>query len=336
MSPFNQFMLSLGLLVLVFIGGTLGYILVEGWTAFQAFYMTVITVATVGYREVETMSSGGKWFTVGLIVFGVGAAGYAISSLTALIVGGEIQDILKGRKMEANISKLKGHFIICGGGVVGKEIAQEFQRAKVPFVVIEHNLEASDMIGTPGVLFVEGDATDDETLIRAGVGRAKGLISALRHDPDNVFVTLTARQLNSELLIVSRASEQGTESKLLRAGADRVVSPYQIGGRRMAFAAIRPSVVDFLDVLTGHDDPLRVEDLQVDSGSALVGKQIRETPNIWEKTGVIVLGIQGLGGLHHVATPDEHLAARKINENDILIVLGNDSQINRLREIAQG
>ena len=329
-------MLSLGLLVLVFIGGTLGYILVEGWTAFQAFYMTVITVATVGFQEVESMSSGGRWFTVGLIIFGVGAAGYAVSSLAALIVGSEIQDILKGRKMDSNIAKLNDHFIICGGGVVGKEIAQEFQRAKVSFVVIEHNLEASDMIGTPGVLFVEGDATDDETLIRAGIDRAKGLISALRHDPDNVFVTLTARQLNSELLIVARASEQGTESKLLRAGADRVVSPYQIGGRRMAIAAIRPSVVDFLDVLTGHEDTtLRIEDIQVESESDLVGKQIQES-DIVRKTGAIVLGIQGSGGLAHVSSPDETLVTTRIKENDILIVLGNDSQINRLREIAKG
>jgi voltage-gated potassium channel len=183
---------------------------------------------------------------------------------------------------------------------------------------------------------VEGDATDDEVLQKAGIDRARGLISALREDADNVFVTLTARQLNPGLLIISRASEPGTESKLLRAGANRVVSPYQIGGRRMAFAALRPSVVDFLDVVTGHGvSPLRVEDIPVKAGSFLVGKQVREA-DIGQKTGAIVLGVQGSAGLCHLSTPGATLAATVIQANDVLIVLGNETQIDLLKEIAGG
>ncbi len=334
MSPLSRFLLSLGLVVAVFIAGTVGYIVVEGWSAFQSFYMTVITVATVGFREMGDLSRAGMWFTIGLIIFGVGAVGYAVSSLTALIVGGEIQDIYRGRKMESAIAKLRDHYIICGSGVVGREVALEFQQEKVPFVVVEQNVATSEIRSDPDVLFVEGDATDDEVLQKAGIDRARGLISALREDADNVFVTLTARQLNPRLLIIARASEPGTESKLLRAGADRVVSPYQIGGRRMAFAALRPSVVDFLDVVMGHGpSPLRVEDIPVKAKSLLVGKQVREA-DIGQRTGAIVLGVQGTAGLCHLSTPGATLATTVIQEGDVLIVLGNESQIDRLKEIA--
>jgi voltage-gated potassium channel len=236
--------------------------------------------------------------------------------------------------MEAALAKLKDHFIICGSGVVGREVSLEFQQEQVPFVVVERNVAASEI--QEGALFVEGDATDDETLRKAGIDRARGLISALREDAENVFVTLTARQLNPGLLIIARASGPGTEGKLLRAGADRVVSPYQIGGRRMAFAALRPSVVDFLDVVVGHGEAsLRVEEIPVKAGAILVGKQVLEA-DIGRRTGAIVLGIQGAGGPCHLSTPGAALATTVIQAGDVLIVLGNPSQIDQLKAIARG
>ncbi len=336
MSSLVRFLLSLGLIAVVLVAGTVGYVLVEGWSPFRAFYMTVITVATVGYREMGELSRAGMGFTIVLILFGVAAVGFAVSSLTAMIVGGEIQHVFRGRKMESAIAKLKDHFIICGSGVVGREVALEFQKAGIPFVVVERDLQASELKEEPVVLFVEGDASDDGTLQRAGIERAKGLISALREDASNVFVTLTARQLNPRLLIVSRASEPGTESKLLRAGANRVVSPYQIGGHRMATVALRPSVVDFLDVVMGHGEAsLRVEEVSVNPASSLVGHQVRET-DIGQRTGAIVLGIQGEAGLCHLSTPGVILSTTVIRSGDVLFVLGNEAQINRLKEIARG
>lgn len=336
MSSLVRFLLSLGLIAVVFAAGTVGYVLIEDWPPFRAFYMTVITVATVGYREMGDLSRAGMGFTIVLILFGVAAVGFAVSSLTAMIVGGEIQHVFRGRRMESAISKLKDHFIICGSGVVGREVALEFQKAGVPFVVVERNLHASELKGEPDILFVEGDASDDETLRRAGVERAKGLISALREDASNVFVTLTARQFNPRLLIISRASEPGTESKLLRAGANRVVSPYQIGGHRMATVALRPSVVDFLDVVMGHgESSLRVEEVSVNPASSLVGRQVREA-DIGQKTGAIVLGIQGEAGLCHLSSSGATLSTAVIRSGDVLIVLGAETQINRLKEIAQG
>jgi voltage-gated potassium channel len=298
--------------------------------------MTVITIATVGYREMGELSRAGMWFTIGLILFGVAAVGFAVSSLTAMIVGGEMRDVFKGRKMESAIAKLQDHYIICGSGVVGREVALELGKAGRRFVVVERNLEASELRSEPGVLFVEGDATDDETLRAAGIDRARGLISALREDASNVFVTLTARQLNPRLLIVSRASEPGTESKLLRAGADRVVSPYQIGGRRMASVALRPSVVNFLDVVTAHGSAsLRVEEVAVGAGSPLIGSRVREA-DIGQRTGAIVLGIQGEAGLCHLSSPGASLASAVIRAGDILIALGDESQVNLLKELAGG
>lgn len=336
MSPFVRFLLSLGLVALVLLAGTGGYVLVEGWTLFRAFYMTVITVATVGYREMGELSRAGMMFTIVLILFGVGSVGFAVSSLTAMIVSGEIQFLFKGRKMESAIARLREHFIICGSGVVGREVALEFLKAGVPFVVVERDLQVSELKEQPGILFVEGDATDDEALRKAGVERAKGLITALKDDASNVFVTLTARQLNPRLLIISRASEPGTESKLLRAGADRVVSPYQIGGRRMASVALRPSVVSFLDVVMSHGEAtLRVEEVPVNPASSLVGRQVREA-DIGQKVGAIVLGIHGAEGFCHLSTSGATLFTTAIQAGDVLIVLGNEDQIGRLREMAGG
>ncbi len=249
MGSFVRFTIAFLLLVLLVAGGTLGYSWVEGWSVAESLYMTVITITTVGYGEVRTLSPQGRQFTILLIVFSVVTAGYSVTTLLGFIFEGQIVQLMRGRRMERAISRLSDHYIICGCGVVGKQVALEFRQAGVPFVIVERDPEHSELGRDESVLFVKGDADDDETLIEAGIEQAKGLVSALRQDGGNVFVVLTARQLNPSLMIVARAAEEQTVGKLLRAGADRVISPYQIAGRRMASVILRPSVMNFLDVV---------------------------------------------------------------------------------------
>jgi voltage-gated potassium channel len=249
MSSLRRFVVSLLLLLVLTLGGTLAYMQLEGWSFTDALYMAVITISTVGFGEVRALSPMGEVFTIAYIFFSVVLVGFAGASITAFLVQGELRALMKGRRMQHRIDHLKDHYIICGCGAVGREIVQEFHEEGVPYVVIELNAEDAEVPRNIDVPVLEGDATSDEVLLLAGIERAKGLISALHDDPQNVFVTLSARQLNPKLQIVSRASEEGTESKLLRAGADRVISPFEIAGRRMAATVLRPHVLSFLDVL---------------------------------------------------------------------------------------
>jgi len=332
----RRFILSILLLVMLPLIGTVGYMRLEDWSFQKAVYMSVITMSTVGFREVGQLSPPGEWFTIFFIFLSVTCVGFAVANITAFLIQGELRDLMKGRRMQRQIEQLKDHYIICGCGAMGREIVMEFTRARVPFVVVEKTPDDAEIPRDLDVLFIEGDATDEEILELAGIRRAKGLIAALRQDPENVFVALTARQLNPGLQIVARASEKGTESKLLRAGADRVISPFEIAGHRMASIVLRPNVVNFLDVIIrGSGVDLLLEEVHLSPASTLVGKTLRES-DLGRTTGTVIIGLQDSSGKPRITpAPDVSLSSLSLQAGDVLIALGNEEQLARLKEMAQ-
>ena len=344
MGPFGRFLVAFLMLFLVIVGGTLGYYFIEGgqpdrepWTLFDSLYMTAITVTTVGYGEVHPLSASGRQFTMVLLFFSVLTAGYSITTLIGFIFEGQIVELVKGRRMERKIAKLTDHYIICGYGVMGKEVAMEFKRSGVPFIVVDTEPEESELFRDESVLFLQGDAESDETLIEAGITKARGLVTTLRKDEANVFVVLTARELNPNLTIVARAAEERSIPKLERAGADRVISPYQIAGRRIASMILRPSVVNFLDVvMESQDVAMRMEEVRITANSPMVSKALRES-GIGRQTGAIIIGIHGPDGRMRMNdSENKTLSAIVLQEGDVLISLGNDEQIQSLKAFAEG
>ncbi len=330
MDPIRHLRISLFILVGVVALGTLGYSLIEGWPPFDSLYMTIITLATVGFQEVHALSPEGKFFTILLIVFGVGIIAYAIGSLIQLMMEGQLRRILGRRKLEKQIDKLQGHYIVCGYGRIGTLICREFLNKPIPFVVVEKDPVVAEKLGEDNLLFVRGDATDDETLIQAGILRARGLITAVTSDTANVYITLTARGLNPDLFILARSGEEASEKKLRRAGASKVISPYTIGASRMAQAILRPSVVDFIEIATaGKNLELQLEEIRVAPDSQLVGKSLI-TSGVRKDLGIIIVGIKlGNGQMLFNPAPDTN-----INPGDILITLGQLSAIQNLEKIA--
>ena len=335
MSPLQRFLLSIGLLIALGAAGTLGYAYLEGWSLQDALYMTIITLSTVGFGEVRPLSVGGEWFTIVFIALGFVVAGFAVASITAFIVQGELRELMRGRRVDRHIDRLRDHYVVCGCGAVGREIVLEFTRAGVPFVVVDVSMENAELPGDQRVLALEGDATSEEILERSGVDRARGLIAALPHDPDNVFVTLTARQLNPSLQIVARANERGNESKLLRAGADRVISPFEIAGRRMASTVLRPSVVDFLDIVThGTGVDLHLEQVLVGDSSGLVDQTLSDS-DLGKVTGCVIVGVNDGDGQPRISPGfNTNLSKLTVHAGDCLIALGSEEQILSLQELA--
>ncbi len=308
--------------------GTLGYRLLEGFTWTEALYMTLITLSTVGFGEVRPLSAVGRWFTMGLIVLGVGTGAYALGALTEYIVSGELQGTLARRRRMATLRKLRNHYIVCGCGRVGEQVALELQRLGLPFVVVEPNPEALERCRQQDMLYVEAEPTEDTTLQAVGIERARGLVAVLDSDADNLFVVLTARGLNPNLTIVAQAVSDSAAQKLYRAGADRVVSPYAMAGHRMAGLLVRPYVVAFLDAtLRSPDLELWLEEIRVAEHSPLVGKTLAEA-DIRARSGANVLAI---------ARGDRQVdwsPKLRIQAGDVLIVLGRREQLLALARMA--
>jgi len=320
---------ALLLLLLVLLCGAIGYVIIEGWKFTEALYMTVITIATVGYGEVKPLSEIGKLFTIGVIVMGVGTAGYSLSTLTQLLVSVQLAETFGRRRVEREIAKLKNHYLVCGYGRMGRIVCRELLARGRKVVVVEEDETLQPTMESDGVFYIIGDVTDEDVLQHAGIERARSLVAAVKTDADNLYLTLTARQLNPALYIVSRAAEENAEKKLLRAGANQVVSPYQIGGMRMAHAILRPAVVDFLDMTVRGEMPgLRMEGIQVMPGSSLAGKTLAEA-DIRKKLGLNIIAVKQLNG-EIVTNP---AASTKIELEDILITVGTGDAISKLEEI---
>lgn len=327
----KKFAVTVGLLFLVYAGGVMGYMLVEGWSFDDASFMTVITVGGVGYGEVHPLSAAGRWFTVGLIMCGISVILYGVSTLTAFIVEGELGDYLRRTKMEKRIGKLSGHYILCGAGRVGTCIMAELLKTGHSVVVVDQDLEPLKdwRERHPEVLVLQGDATNDAVLESAGILRAAGLLATLRADKDNLFIVLSARALNPGLRIVARADEESTRDKLLKAGADSVVFPHTIGGMRMASEMIRPNVVSFLDtMLRERDGSLRVEEVHVTESSPLAETTLAEA-DLTERTGALLMALRDPSGQFEFNPHRSH----RLSAGDILVVMGDRAQLEFLRKL---
>jgi voltage-gated potassium channel len=267
---------AIGLLAFITVIGTLGYIILEGWSIIDALYMTVITVYTIGFGEVNTLDTTGRIWTMALIISGVGALGYATTSVVALAIEGTVRGYFRERRMRAEIDKLNAHYVLCGFGRVGHQVAHEFAIDNIPFVVIEQDPVKVEDCLERGYRVVLGEASDDAVLEEASIRRARGLVAAVDSDADNVFVVLSARKINPDLHIVARASSDESAAKLEIAGADRTLSPYAVGGRRLASLATQPLIVDFLDVVTRGEKGIefRLEEFGVPKESPLANHTI--------------------------------------------------------------
>jgi voltage-gated potassium channel len=322
-------------LALLIIGaaGVLGYMVFEGWSFSDALYMTVITLTTVGYREVRELDESGQLWTMLLLITGVGTLFYAAVSSVELVVEGTVRGYFGRRRVKAAIRRLEGHYILCGYGRVGRQVVREFAADDVPFVIVEQDPEVLEECIAEGYLALLGEASDDDVLEEAGILGAGGLIAAVDSDADNVFVVLSARKLNPKLHIVARASSDESAAKLEIAGADRTLSPYAVGGRRLAALATQPLVVDFLDVVTRGEKGIefRLEEFSVPEDSSIAEHTIGEI-KIGERTGAIVLAIRTTQGAFDT-TPS---ADDRLHAGDTLIVLGSREQVERLESLMQG
>ena len=307
--------------------GSLGYMIIEGWNLLDSVYMTIISITTTGYREVYPLSQLGKMFTLLIIILGVVTIAYAGGRLAQLFVESYL---FRRRKMVKQLSTLENHYIICGYGRMGKKICQELEENKAKFVVIEKNPTEIENLRTRDYLFVEGDATDDDILTQAGIKKAKGMVAVLHTEAENVFTTLSSRALHPKIFIVARAVEEETESKLLKAGANRVVKPYEIGGHRMTQVLLRPGVVDFIDIIAREKRiDLHIEEIEVKDGSILVGQTLAQSP-IRNKLNIIIVAIfQADGKVTY--NPQSNTVIQKDNK---LIVIGEEKNIQQLITMA--
>jgi voltage-gated potassium channel len=314
-------------LLIILAAGTIGYHLLEGWSFLDSLYMTVITLTTVGYSEVHPLTHPEtKLFTILLILCGMGVVFYVLGLFTKSLIEGQIRDVLGRRRVKRSIEALEGHTIVCGYGRIGESICRELSLSGVSFVVVEKEPAMLEKVENEGYLMVLGDATSEEALMAAGIDRAHALIPAASTDADNVYITLTARGLNPKLFIVARAAEAAAAKKLTWAGADRVVSPYVMSGRRMANLLLRPTVVEFIE--SSLYDPameLVMEEIHLPDETVLEGKTLQSS-GLRKEYGIIVVAIKHKEGTLLVnPTPDESLCA-----GDTLIALGRRQDFRRI------
>ena len=329
----RRFLLILSILMLLVIFSTVGIMLIEKWSFLDALWHTIITISTVGYGEVHPLSTAGKIFTMVVIVIAFAVFAYGASTVASMLFEGELKKIFVIKRMEKMASRLKDHTIVCGLGRTGLAAIKELWREKVPFVVIEKDEERIEEAREkyPNLIYIHGDATQDETLIKAGVKSAANLIVATANDADNLFITLSAKNLNPKIRIVTRANREENVLKLKRAGATEVILPNVIGGLRMASLAIRPSVVSFLDIVTHHGEiDLRLEEVNVPKGSPFHGKLLKEL-EIPKKTGVIVIGVRREDG-SFILNPT---STTMVLEGDSLIIIGTREQAEKLKKLVK-
>jgi voltage-gated potassium channel len=328
MLTFRKIATLTGSLLAILLLGSLGFVWLEGWSFFDALYMTVTTLTTVGYGEVHPLTSLGKAYNMVLILAGMGVLFYVITALARVVVEGEIAAALGKRKLLKTIKKLSGHYLICGFGRIGETIARQLRQRGVPLVVIDNNPEVVARIEEAGYYFVAGDATKEEVLLEAGLERARGLVAVVHSDASNVYIVLTARSLNPGLFIVARGEEPGSEKKLLRAGADRVESPYDMGGRKMAHTILRPTVVTFMELAMHEGVEWSMEEIRVGQTSSMIGQPLKDS-GIRQKYDLIVVAIKRADGeMLFNPTPET-----PIQGGDTLILLGMRKNLDALEAI---
>lgn len=284
----RQFRLGIGSLVVICILGVIGYSLIEDMDLIDAFYMTVITISTTGFKEVNPLSHSGQILTIFLIITGVFAIAYSGGKAAQFLI--ETQ-VFRRRRMSKKLEEMKNHYIVCGYGRMGMQICEGLKENNALFVVIENNPAKLEKLEEKGFIFIDGDATSDDVLLKAGIKRAKGIVAVIKTDADNVFATLSAKEHNPNLFIVARAIDEGTESKLMKAGANRVVKPYELGGNRMVQLLLRPGVIDFIEVVARSKEvDISLEEIVLGEKSQLIGKSLIDSP-VRKDLNIIIVAI---------------------------------------------
>ncbi|MFH0823831.1 MAG: potassium channel protein [Pseudomonadota bacterium] len=325
LQPFVKSLIGMAFILAV---GTLGYVVIEGWPILDAFYMTMITVSTIGFGEINPLSDKGRIFTIFIITTGMGILGYVMYSGTRMIIEGELNEFLTRRRHMKAVQRVSDHYIICGFGRMGSFICQELHGRGIPFVVVEKDSATMARVLELGYLLASGDGTEEEVLRGAGIERARGLVSVLPSDSSNVYAVLTARELNPKLQIIARAAEDTAMKKLRRAGADRVVSPYHIGGMQMVLGIIKPTVVGFLEVVMDHRQlDIELEEIEVGPCSEYCGKRLMDT-GIRKQLDLIIIAIKkGTGLMQFNPGPDTIVEA-----GDTLLAMGTSEMLALLRD----
>jgi voltage-gated potassium channel len=315
---------------LMLVVGAIGFHILEGWGWLESLYVAAQTVTTVGYGDMTPVTRAGRVFTIVFVLVGVGTVLYALTLLAQSIIQSEILEAMGSRRKIKEMDKLKDHYIVCGAGRVGRRVIRQLQKEKLPCVIIELDEKRVAEFENDGLPIIVADATLEETLLKAGVQRAKGLASCLAQDALNVYVVLTARGLNEKLHIVARAVEAEAEVKLVRAGASRVISPIIIGSQSMARALLKPAIADFMESIVAESLDLVFEEVAIGERSPYNGKQLRET-NISDELNIIVVAVRRRGGdmIFHPAGDTQ------IKDHDLLIVVGNAEQVKKLIEVNQ-
>ena len=319
------------LLTLIFLAGTLGFHFIEGWAYLDSLFMTLITITTIGYREIFPLSNAGKVFDIILIILGVGTAAYGFATVAQFIVEGEIQRVLGRRRLDKKMMRMNGHYIVCGNGRIGSLICQELHASNKTFVVIDRDPPTNAELEARNIPYVIGDATNEETLEKAGISRAKGLIATATSDVANVYISLIARELNPDIFILARAETEDSIKNLERAGANKVICPYLIGGRHMANIILKPTVVDFVDLATGDtglDFHIQMEGLLIKSGSVLVGKTLKDSP-IRKDVGLMVVAIKDHKGKMIFNPPADFI----LDENIVLVCIGPPDVLKSMKKL---
>lgn len=314
-------------LLAIAIYGTAGYMLIEGWSFDDSLFMTVMTISTVGYGAVHNLDARGQWFTNTVMIGGVGTMLFTFGVVAEAITEGYFRDFRRRRMLTRGVQQLRQHYIICGYGRIGSQVADDFERQHQPYVVVESNATQIQRLDLEGRLYIQGDAALQEVLTNAGIGQARGLVAAVDSDERNVYITLRARTLNPKLFIIARAAQQEATDLMRHAGADRVVSPYRIAGTRMAELATRPALVEVFETIRHGDADVAVEEILLDERSPAVGRSVGEL-RLGELSGAHILAVRHTDG-HLIVNPTAEV---RLRSGDLLVALGTRDQLARVTQ----